>query len=215
MMKSWRQLEQSYANLSRRERVILLVGGVMVLLLIGYSQIDASLTKQRLLEHRISATRNDVSITQAQIQTIVRQLGEDPDERARAQIVRLTEEVRELDAQMQGVNRGLVPPQQMAAILKKMLARSSRVKLVRLKTLPVDYLIQRGEGDKGANVYKHGIEMTLEGGYLDLLAYLDDLEELPWQMFWAKADMNAQNYPAVRITVTVYTLSLDKNWLVV
>jgi hypothetical protein len=34
-------------------------------------------------------------------------------------------------------------------------------------------------------------------------------------MFWAQAKMDASEYPRVRLTVIVYTLSLDKNWLVV
>ena len=91
----------------------------------------------------------------------------------------------------------------------------ARVELVGLKTLPVSYLIVRTQPDAGANVYKHGIEITLQGRYLDMLNYLDRLEALPWQMFWAQAQMDARNYPAVRIKVTVFTLSLDKEWLVV
>ena len=57
--------------------------------------------------------------------------------------------------------------------------------------------------------------MTLQGRYLDLLDYLGQLEALPWQMFWARAQMDAKDYPAVRISVTVFTLSLDRKWLVV
>ncbi len=116
---------------------------------------------------------------------------------------------------MQGVNRGLVPPERMAQILEKMLTQTSRVSLVKLQTLPVSHLIERNQTPDGPNVYKHGIEMTLQGRYLDLLDYLGRLEALPWQMFWAQAQMDAKDYPAVRITVTVFTLSLDKKWLVV
>ena len=133
-------------------------------------------------------------------------------------IAKLTEQVNSLEAQMQGINRGLVPPQQMARILEKMLTRDARVKLVKLKTLPVSNLIERKDGkqDAGqANVYKHGIEISLQGRYLDMLNYLDRLEALPWQMFWSEAKMDARDYPAVRITVTVFTLSLDRDWLVV
>lgn len=214
-MQAWHRLEQRYARLIRRERGILLAGGLIVVFLLGYSMVDASWSKQRVLLKQIDQARAATAASLAQTQTIIRQLAEDPDARARAVIAKLQDEARELDAQMQGVNRGLVPPQQMASILEKMLKRDARVKLVELKTLPVAYLIGRKENDHGANVYKHGMKMTLEGAYLDLLAHLDGLETLPWQMFWAQANMDAQDYPAVRLTITVYTLSLDKNWLVV
>ena len=119
---------------------------------------------------------------------------------------------------MQGIDRGLVPPEEMARILEKVLTRDSRVKLIKLKTLPVSDLIDRDEPEQVQGrpaVFKHGIEITLQGRYLDMLNYLDQLEGLPWQMFWSEARMDASDYPAVRITVTVFTLSLDRDWLVV
>ena len=215
MTQSWRKLEQRFARLTRRERGILLIGGLALILIVGYSLVDSMLARQQMLSKQISQANADTAMAKAQSQVIVRQLAEDPDARARARIAALSEEAHDLDAQMQGINRGLVPPQRMAEILEKMLTRDSRVKLVKLKTLPVSYLIERKEPSKGANVYKHGIEITLQGRYLDMLNYLDRLEALPWQMFWAQAQMDARNYPAVRIKVTVFTLSLDKEWLVV
>jgi MSHA biogenesis protein MshJ len=103
----------------------------------------------------------------------------------------------------------------MAAVLEDMLTRNRQVRLVSLKTLPVSGLLEAREGGAAQNVYKHGIELTLQGAYLDLLDYLTRLEKLPVQMFWAQAKMDASEYPRVRLTVIVYTLSLDKNWLVV
>jgi MSHA biogenesis protein MshJ len=59
------------------------------------------------------------------------------------------------------------------------------------------------------------MELTLQGSYLDLLDYLTRLEQMPVQMFWANASMDASDYPRVRLTLVLYTLSLDKDWLVV
>ena len=47
----------------------------------------------------------------------------------------------------------------------------------------------------------------------DLVAYLVDLEQLPWRMYWGSVNLSAQTYPISRLTLTVYTLSLDKTWL--
>ncbi len=215
MKQQWRELEQRFARLTKRERGILLGGGLAVILLVGFSITDSLLAQQRVLDKEIVKAQADSAMAKAQVEVIVRQLAEDPDARARARIAELSEQSRELDTQLQGVNRGLVPPEQMAEILQKMLTRNRGVKLVGLKTLPVSQLIEGKHSDDHANVYKHGIEMTLQGRYLDMLTYLDRLETLPWQMFWSEARMDARDYPAVRITVTVFTLSLDEDWLVV
>jgi MSHA biogenesis protein MshJ len=215
MKQYWQNLEQRFGKLAKRERTVLLFGGLAAILMLGFTLFDASLARHKMLTKQIEQVRADTATAQAQTQVVVRQLAQNPDDHARTRIAELSRQVEDLDAQMRGINRGLVPPQRMAQILEKMLARSSRVQLVRLRTLPVSNLIEREQPTDASNVYKHGIEMTLQGRYLDLLAYLGRLEKLPWQMFWAKAKMDAGNYPAVRITVTVFTLSLDKTWLVV
>ena len=218
MKKWWLRMEKRFGLLTRRERGVLLGGGLAVIFILGYSWFDSSLARQRVLAAQLSEVSAATAMSKAQAQSVTIQLSRDPDERARVRIAKLTEQVNSLEAQMQGINRGLVPPQQMARILEKMLTRDARVKLVKLKTLPVSNLIERKDGkqDAGqANVYKHGIEISLQGRYLDMLNYLDRLEALPWQMFWSEAKMDARDYPAVRITVTVFTLSLDRDWLVV
>jgi MSHA biogenesis protein MshJ len=41
------------------------------------------------------------------------------------------------------------------------------------------------------------------------------LEKLPTQMFWGKVSFTVEEYPISRLTFTLYTLSLDKAWLVI
>lgn len=215
MKHYWKDLDQRFSKLAKRERGVLLLGGLGAILLLGFSAVDVSVAKHNALTKQLSQTRADTATAQAQTQVLVHQLAQNPDDYARSRIAEVSAQAAVLDAQMQGVNRGLVPPERMAQILEKMLTQTSRVRLVELQTLPVSYLIERDQSQVGPNVYKHGIEMTLQGGYLDLLDYLSRLEALPWQMFWAQAQMDAEDYPAVRITVTVFTLSLDQKWLVV
>jgi MSHA biogenesis protein MshJ len=62
-------------------------------------------------------------------------------------------------------------------------------------------------------VYKHGVEIVIEGDYLDMVGYMTALEAMPWQLFWGKAKLSADDTPARSLTLTLYTLSLDKKWL--
>ena len=62
-------------------------------------------------------------------------------------------------------------------------------------------------------VYKHGVELVVKGSYADLTQYLMRLEGLPWQMFWGKAELKVEEYPKATLTLTLFTLSLDKTWL--
>lgn len=62
-------------------------------------------------------------------------------------------------------------------------------------------------------LYRHGVEIVLQGGYLDMVNYMAALEALPVQLFWGKAKLDAQQYPNSRLTLTLYTLSLDSKWM--
>ncbi|HXA47764.1 MAG TPA: MSHA biogenesis protein MshJ, partial [Burkholderiaceae bacterium] len=73
--------------------------------------------------------------------------------------------------------------------------------------------------DKASNaalrdvVYKHGVEIVVEGDYLDMVSYMNALEAMPWQLFWGKAKLTADDTAKRSLTLTLYTLSLDKKWL--
>jgi MSHA biogenesis protein MshJ len=62
-------------------------------------------------------------------------------------------------------------------------------------------------------LYRHGVELTVRGSYLDMVDYMQALETLPTQLFWGKAQLDAEDYPNVRLTLTLYTLSLDQKWM--
>jgi len=111
-------------------------------------------------------------------------------------------------------------------VLESMLSGNTRVRLVKLKTMPATSLVEQPEKTNadGAQakpaaverlVYKHGIELTVEGNYLDLLEYQARLEKLPWRMFFARTSIDSTGYPKVQMTLTLNTLSLEETWLVV
>jgi MSHA biogenesis protein MshJ len=62
-------------------------------------------------------------------------------------------------------------------------------------------------------LYRHGVEIVLQGGYLDMINYMSTLEASPTQLFWGKARLDATQYPNATLTLTLYTLSLDEQWM--
>jgi MSHA biogenesis protein MshJ len=62
-------------------------------------------------------------------------------------------------------------------------------------------------------LYRHGVEIELQGSYLDMVNYMEALESMPTQLFWGKANLNADDYPNARLSLTLYTLSLAPKWI--
>jgi MSHA biogenesis protein MshJ len=113
----------------------------------------------------------------------------------------------------------------MNALMQEVLGRDAGLQLVALRTLPAAPLIARrpgagrdsdpkgGASEAEADVYKHGVEITVRGEYANLHAYLARLERSPWRMFWWRARMAADEDTRLTMIITIYTLSLDKGWL--
>jgi len=143
----------------------------------------------------------------------------------RVRLVQLKQQLQEQDSYLQSRTDRLIEPGKMADLLRKVLDNNGSLQLVELKTLPVSLLIEKPQGTatnppdgqtgSQKQIFKHGVQITVRGGYLDLIRYITALEKLPEQMFWGEASLSVEKYPDSLFTLTLYTLSLDKNWLAV
>lgn len=221
------KLAARFNALKPRERMMVFAAGLVVIAGLGFVlAIDGALTKSKILAANTDRHRTELAQLQTQNAELSRILKQDPDAEARKHVEDLQRQLGAYDTELRGVQQGLVPPNRMVKVLEDMLSRDSHVRLVKLHTLPVAALVEPAASTAGGApakspassknlVYKHGIELTLEGNYLDLLEYQARLEHLPWRMFFARTSVNSVDYPKVLMTITLYTLSLEEAWLVV
>ena len=62
-------------------------------------------------------------------------------------------------------------------------------------------------------LYRHGVEVTLEGSYGELAAYLHALEQMPRRVLWGGLSMSVEQHPKIVLTLKLYTLSLERDWM--
>ena len=140
------------------------------------------------------------------------------EETARTQLVSITSQLAEFD-------KTLVPARQMADFLRGLLPAAG-VEVVAVRTLPPTPMIIRAPPKEGAakgaaptaapaNIYRHGIEITLAGNYDGLLAYLTRLEQAPQKVLWGQLELKVEKHPQSELKLVLYTLSLDPLWLTV
>ena len=211
---------------TRRERMLIFFAGVAVLLAFLYGLgIAPSLERRKTMELRVADQSNQIVVGEAQKTALEQQLRQDPDAVIRERIVTRRNEIAQIDAQLSGLQRSLVPPERMAAVLQDLVGQDRRVRIVRLQNVAATPLVEKdtpapavpakaGTNVAGRHVFKHAVQVTVEGNYLDLLGYVARLEKQPWQVYWGRTTMVA-DYPKVQIELTLYTLSLDRAWLVV
>ena len=60
------------------------------------------------------------------------------------------------------------------------------------------------------HIYRHGVQLRLEGSYFDVLAYVTDLEQSGWQFRWRSLDYRVTDYPRAVVDLHLETLSRDR-----
>lgn len=227
MKKLWNTYAAKIDALTERER--LLVMGAAVLLtvaMIYFAAIDPAERRSRMLNAQMQSQKEEI----ATLEKGGAIKPSDPDAANRGRIEALQAQIKASDETLGALQRDLVPADRMNGLLQEMLARDPHLTLISLRTLPVEPLVpaaakparertgtppREAEEDKTqqAHVYKHGVEITLQGTYTSLHDYLARLERSPLRMYWWGARLGTEEQPRLTLTVTVFTLSLDKAWL--
>lgn len=224
----WQGWAQRFAALQQREKTLVVAALAVAILFGGYSlwiepgMLQADRLKKTLAQQQIEQTQ-----LQAQVAALAARNG-DPDSANRAALHKLRAEVAATEGEIGAFGNTLVPPQRIPALLQTLLARHRGLTLVSLATLPPLPLVELPASDKaaaqpaeapaplpGGNLYKHGIEIKLAGGYQELLAYVAELDASPQKLLRGGMRLVVRQHPVSELTLTVYTLSLDSKWLIV
>jgi MSHA biogenesis protein MshJ len=240
-MKPWQdhlfELRQRVLLLGRRfdarpqrERMTLVLAVAAVLLLAGDRFWLTPALRQFKDASQSLATAREAQ--QAQIdEAEKRRMQADAERRAlTAEIAQWKERTAAGAQGLAATQAGLIGPDRMVALLEQMLPRQGGVRIVGLKTLPprdaraplpaaAAPAASAASAPEPAPVptaslFRHGVEITVEGAYGDLMNYLAALENLPGpRLLWGGVAMKVEHHPTVRLSFTVYTLSLDRAWL--
>lgn len=236
MKRYWEMARTRIDELALRERALIFAAaGFVVISLANSLLLDPLLAKQKALSAQVIQQQEKMKELQAAMQSQLQARRDDESSPLRVRSAQLKQQLQELEAYLQSRSSRLVEPDKMAGLLKQVLGKNGGVQLVALKTLPASPLIDSqqaangtvqsvaapiasdGIKQQGAQklIYKHGVQISVRGGYLDLLRYVSALEKLPAQMFWGEVSLKVEQYPYSVLTLTLYTLSRDKTWLTV
>ena len=225
MMRYWIIARDKVDALSLRERGIIFAAAALLLVALVSEVLMAPLhAKRKMLADQLAQQQERTKELQAKLQDLLQARRDDENSPLRLHLKQLGEQLHEQEAYLEGRREHLVAPDRMADVLGNVLSENRRVQLVELKTLPVGLLAGKPQ-DAGAaqpvaadglrQIFRHGVQITVRGSYLDLLGYVSALEKLPNRMYWGGASLSVERYPEAVLTLTVYTLSLDQTWLTI
>jgi MSHA biogenesis protein MshJ len=233
LLQQWIKLSTRLDAMTLRERAMVFTAVVAGILFLIYTvSAEPLLKKQSALQLQIKQQQNQITGIDQEIVAKAQGFKVDPDAATREQLNAVRRDIDATSNSLMAVQKGLVAPDKIAPLLEHLLRGNGRLKLISLKTLPVTGLNEAAKPAVAQTlvpapipagqpapakprelVYRHGVEIVVQGSYLDMVNYMAALESLPVQLFWGKANLDAQQYPNSRLTLTLYTLSLDQKWM--
>lgn len=223
-----RQLWLRYADrvdaMTLRERVFVFAAAVIaVVALLQALLLESEMKKERRLSAMIAQRQSEMKSLEAQLSKLATTPIQDADRARRERLAEVKRLLAETEANITAQERKFTAPEQMKRVVEEILARSRGVQLIAMQTLATTSIAdartpagqkptaKAGPGER--LIYRHGMEVTVSGEYLELLRYLEELERLPTQLYWSQLELNAERYPSRTLKIVVYTLSLDPTWL--
>jgi MSHA biogenesis protein MshJ len=196
-----------------RERALLLAV-VLVMLLLGFDLLAYRSNSQAITsgEERLQALQLESQQTQAQLTVLQAQLAEDPDEPLRERLQQLADQHRAMTQALTEQAGGLISPRQMRELLQSMLEASEGLSLRSVKNQPARPVVAGTMDLNQADdaMYEHRLELQFCGAYLDVLDYLQRLEQLPWGLVWQRFSMsNEAEQPCFVLGVATFSFEED------
>lgn len=221
----WDKLNATVNALSLRERALIFAAAAALLVsVLNILLLDPLAAQQKRMSSQLVQQQEQIKEIDAQLEALLQAKRSRETSPQHQRLMQLRKQLADGEAYIRARQDKLVPPEKIGSLLEQVLKKNGRLDLVKLQTLPVTTFIEKIDsrtseqenapaGATNKQIYKHGVQVTVRGNYADMIEYLDALEHLPAQMLWGTAKLNVIKYPTAELTLTVYTLSLEKTWL--
>ncbi|ACJ27317.1 MSHA biogenesis protein MshJ [Shewanella piezotolerans WP3] len=212
MKQYWTDLAAKFDLLSQRERVLVAAAVLIVVGMILYLPLESLLTKHTQLKQQIASLKNENNISEQQIALYQQSLATDPDTEYRQRLANIIQQTKQIDEQLSFEMVDMVPADHMPTLLAGLLSNVKGIKLKAFTSIAPTPLLEVGE-EKKMNLYSHGIKLEFTGDYFSVLRFVEAVENMPNKLYWRSMDYKVDAYPKAAITLELYTLSINKDFI--
>lgn len=211
----WQRGERAFDERPRRERLLLVAAVAAIAFLLvdavwltpTFKRWNTSRQHHEAAERQMASLQRDFDRVQAQ--------GLAEERHLRQETTTWRARLREGEDVLQRHADRLIGPERMLALLQQLLQGRGDLRVRAMQSLSKVELLTdlQGAGAGAPALYRHGVELAIEGRYADLLAYLQSLEQLPERLQFGDLQFRVEQHQRCVLTLRVYTLSLDRRWL--
>jgi len=205
-----RVLRDWWARRAPRERGLV----VVVLALLAASLFDTVwLAPQRAATARAGRELEAARTRLQRVQALAAQQADESESALRLRRAALQDRGARARQAIDAAQIDLIAPREMARQLEAILVRHPALRFVGMNATGPRPLVDNGAHGAGAGVFQHGLEVRIEGPYLELLGYLEALERAPYRIYWRELDLRVAASGVPVTNLVFFTLSREPAWL--
>lgn len=225
MSGTWTRATGWYNQRPIRERALMLVTFLVLVLAVGWELLVAPAQyRHQTLQNSLRVLSAERADLLAQQQRLEAELALDPSQALRAHLNARQQRLDSLNQEISEATGELIAPRAMVTLLRDMLAAQDALELQALELQAPTPVYAPGAEAVGAEqaarsepakplLYAHEVELRIRGSYLEVLNYLERLENLDERLGWVRLEYAAGDWPSGVAVIRVQTLSLEPAWL--
>lgn len=224
----WHKYSELYNQRKVSERGLMLGGLLLVIYLVWEFTLYLPINQGwKTAEQNHQALAGKINTLENQRKALQGTLKNNPILARQKEIEQLQQRLAQVDEQIESLSVGLISANNLPIVIKDLIDRQPAVTLVGLKALKPEKLRLQNAQDlansesvnaeaapeQDLGVFKHQTVIRMKGHFNDILAYLTELEQQPWQFYWQSLDYQVTQYPEATVQLETYTLSTGKGFI--
>ena len=146
--------------------------------------VDPNILKLQKSEKRYTQLRQQVNASKQEIDQLETALKSDPEITIRNKLSNVSNLLKKIDLKLKNQTVDLIPAYKMSDVLEKVLSQTKKLRMINFQSKKPIAMLDLQVADSGLNLYQHGLLLTFEGKYFDILNFLQNVENLPWRLYW-------------------------------
>jgi MSHA biogenesis protein MshJ len=214
------RLQRAFDSRVRRERLLLIGAGVAI----AWMLADSLWLTPAFKEWTSARARHTTaSAALRRLNDEVAQRGNETrnaEQQLLGEVTQWRTRVSQTDTALREFGGSLVGAAEMVPVLDRLLSQAGGLRLRSMQSLgrsevgaPAAVTATPVEAKTAGTLYRHGVELIVEGSYADVLAYVQAIEAMPQRVLWGGMQLKVEQHPKVVLTLRLYTLSHDRSWL--
>lgn len=224
LLQYWERFADRIDSREMRERMLISISVWAAVYLLWDFVVYQPLSENRNeIKSRFDSVSSELTKLGAQEKVFVKALSNNPNVSRKREILSLETQLEKVDVDLQKLAVGLIAAERLPEVLHEVLLSINSLELTGMQTRPTKKLpLQTMQVNSSTNgdvegveaeivgIFKHSVEIAIEGDYFSVVEYLQRMEDLEWKVYWDFLDYKVDDWPKASVILEVFTLSTEE-----